>query len=256
METFPSIPDKFDHGVAGYWKELRNAKPPENDIFSAMDSFFEERRAWLRTNFAPFIIPDRIDVVNSCDDSDLDILCKECGDWPSTREFFHRKFGLKINGGPSTNELRETAANVDEKYLVRAFKAGFVDTLGSRRFLKSTLAEYAFKWDGGVKYYFPGTACLRSSGSGKSRLATSLVEEGVFGVYVTFMPTKATGYPTRSSIAPTLLQTSNGEHRFLSFFLASYEEVLKAKETGKTPAQFRGITFQRKLASTNRFGHV
>ena len=120
--------------------------------------------------------------------------------------------------------------------VTNAFSRMYNDKTGARAKALKTLSEHSKSWDH-TKYYFPGTAVVQSSGSGKSRMLTSMHECGVYVVYCSFLEDLATGYPKRSNFANDLLENeySSMEFRFLSFYLAAFDLV---STSGKDSTEF------------------
>jgi len=119
----------------------------------------------------------------------------------------------------------------------QAFERPYNDISGARAHAFLTLSEYARKWDRN-SWYYPGTAIVQSSGSGKSKMVLSMTELDVYVFYCSFMSSTSSRVPARSAFAHYFLGNFPGSEselllRFLSFFLAA--SVLKR---GKTPSGF------------------
>ncbi|KAJ1555818.1 hypothetical protein HK405_012449 [Cladochytrium tenue] len=101
------------------------------------------------------------------------------------------------------------------------------------------LQGYLGEWDakaGG--YYWPGTALIQSSGTGKSRLVRELTAHGIFVVYCSFLQWESSGFPRRSpEIADYLAKTNAGDD-FFAYYIACAELVEDAYRRKESPREF------------------
>jgi hypothetical protein len=108
-------------------------------------------------------------------------------------DFFKKNFNIDLYYSERPN-VNDTA---DIKNLQSVFYNTPLDDRAAR-YIKNQLTDLVNQWNR-TEWYYPGTALVQSSGSGKSRSVVALEELGVHVVYCSFMNGK--GFPTKSAIA-------------------------------------------------------
>ena len=120
-------------------------------------------------------------------------------------------------------DFANSNANVNDILDVRKLNTIFFETeLDDRapKYIKSCLTYIVNNWNKS-NWYYPGTALIQSSGSGKSRSVVALENLDVNVVYCSFMDGK--GFPGKSEIADEIV---NGEDvKFARYYYACLKVI-------------------------------
>ncbi len=129
-------------------------------------------------------------------------------------DFFKKNFNIELySERPDANDMID----------IQNLQSGFYNTpLDDRaaRYITNQLTDLVNQWNR-TEWYYPGTALVQSSGSGKSRSVVALEELGVHVVYCSFMNGK--GFPTKSAIADDIQR--GDDVLFARYYYACLEVV-------------------------------